>query len=221
MVKRVVPLREPIPLTIELFTTMHIVFVVLAYLVGSIPFGLLIGKMQGIDIRKYGSGNIGTSNVARTLGKKAAIQTLLGDGLKGLVMVVLARALFTDERWIVAVAVATVIGHNWSIYLRFKGGKGVTTTYGAYLGLAWLPALATIAAWLVITKATNKASIAALTSSLCASVFALLFGSSMPVLVFSVLGLLMIYIRHGENIKRLLAGKENTLSKTNDVEQEE
>ncbi len=78
MVKRVVPLRELIPLTVELLTTMHIVFVVLAYLVGSIPFGLLIGKMQGIDIRKYGSGNIGTSNVARTLGKKLRFKPCWG-----------------------------------------------------------------------------------------------------------------------------------------------
>lgn len=200
---------------------MKMALVLLAYLVGAIPFGLLIGKLRGIDIRKYGSGNIGTSNVARTLGKKAAIQTLLGDGLKGLLMVLLARVLFDEEPWIVAVALAAIIGHNWSIYLKFKGGKGVTTTYGAYLGLAWLPALATIAVWLAMTKATNKASIAALISSLCAPIFALLFRVSTPVLVFSVLGLLMIYIRHIENIKRLLAGKENTLSKTQDVEQEE
>lgn len=200
---------------------MKMALVLLAYLVGAIPFGLLIGKLRGIDIRKYGSGNIGTSNVARTLGKKAAIQTLLGDGLKGLLMVLLARVMFDDERWIVAVALAAIIGHNWSIYLKFKGGKGVTTTYGAYLGLAWLPALATIAVWLAMTKATNKASIAALTSSLCAPIFALLFGVSTSVLAFSVLGLLMIYIRHIENIKRLLAGKEHTLSKTQDVEQED
>lgn len=200
---------------------MNVLFVLVAYLVGSIPFGFLIGKMHGIDIRKYGSGNIGTSNVARTLGKKAAIQTLLGDGLKGLLMVILARLLFEQEGWIIAVALAAIIGHNWSIYLKGKGGKGVTTTYGAYLGLAWLPALATIITWLVITKATNKSSVAALISAASALIFALLFGTSMPVLLFAVISVVMIYLRHIDNIRRILAGEENTLSQTIDVEKEE
>ena len=200
---------------------MNILLVIVAYLVGSIPFGFMIGKMHGIDIRKYGSGNIGTSNVARTLGKKAAIQTLLGDGLKGLLMVILARLLLDQEGWIVAVALASIIGHNWSIYLKGKGGKGVTTTYGAYLGLAWLPALAAIITWLAITKITNKSSIAALTSALGAPIFALLFGVSTPVLFFAIISLVMIYVRHIDNIRRILAGEENTLSQTIDVEQEE
>ncbi len=206
---------------------MKILLVSMAYLLGSIPFGFAIGKLKGVDIRKYGSGNIGTSNVARTLGKKAAILTLLGDGLKGLIPVLLARVLFGKNNmwWIVAVGLAAIVGHNWSLYLKFKGGKGVTTTYATYLGIAWPAGLATILTWVVVTKATKKSSIAALTSSLCAPVYAYLFvhflQGAMPVVVFAVVGLIMIYIRHIENIKRLLAGQENRLDATIEVKQED
>lgn len=200
---------------------MNIVMIILAYLLGSIPFGFVIGKLKGVDVRKYGSGNIGTSNVARTLGKKAAILTLLGDGLKGLILVLLAKVLLENEIWVVAVGLAAIVGHNWSLYLKFKGGKGVTTTYGAYLGIAWQPALATILTWLGIVYFSKKSSIAALTSSVCAPVFAYFLTDSIPVRVFAVIGLVMIYIRHTANIKRILAGTENRLDAKIDVKQED
>lgn len=184
---------------------------------GSIPFGFLIGKMKGIDVRKYGSGNIGTSNVARTLGKKAAILTLLGDGLKGLIVVLLARIVLQgDLRWIAAAGIAGVIGHCWTVFLKFKGGKGVTTTYGAFLGIAWLPALATILTWVLVTLSTKKSSIAALISAPCAPIFAylsgfLISGDPLPGILFAAISLVIIYIRHIENIKRILAGTEHRL----------
>ena len=199
---------------------MNVVLLILAYLLGAIPFGFLIGKAKGIDVRKYGSGSIGTSNVARTLGKKAAILTLLGDGLKGLVPVLFARFFIENEVWLVAVALASIIGHNWPVYLKFKGGKGVTTTYGAFLGIAWIPALATIATWVVVTVLSKKSSIAALTSSVTAPLFAYLLGGSFPVVGFAMIGLVLIYLRHTENIRRILAGTENTLTKKIDVEQD-
>ena len=145
---------------------MNIVCLIIAYVLGSIHFGFVIGKAKGVDIRKYGSGNIGTSNVARILGKKAAMLTLLGDGLKGLLPVLLAKMLIENDIWIVAVGLAAIAGHNWSIFLKFKGGKGVTTTYGVYLGLAWLPGLLTILAWVIVTAVTNKSSVAALLSGI-------------------------------------------------------
>ena len=205
----------------NVYEIMHIFFIVCAYLLGSIPFGFAIGKIKGVDIRKYGSGNIGTSNVARILGKKAAIATLLGDGLKGLFPVLLARFLGLDEGWIVAVGLAAIAGHNWSMYLKFKGGKGVTTTYGAYLGIAWLPGLLTIATWLLVTKVTKKSSLAALSSSALGPIFALVLGNSQPVIIFAVLGAVMIYARHTENIKRILAGTENTLTDKVEVPENE
>ncbi len=192
---------------------------VLAYGLGSIPFGLLIGKAKGIDIRKYGSGNIGTSNVARILGKKAAIATLLGDGLKGLIPVLLTHLVpGNTEWWLAATAIAAIAGHNWPVWLRFKGGKGVTTTYGAFLGVAWLPALATILTWVVVTKITKKSSIAALTSALTAPLYALLFGTSGVVIAFAGIACAMIYVRHLSNIQRLISGTENRLDEKIDVE---
>lgn len=194
---------------------MTVVMLCVAYLSGSIPFGLILGKMKGIDIRQYGSGNIGTSNVARILGKKAAIATLLGDGLKGLLPVLLARMVIGNENmWpLIATGLAAVIGHNWPIWLRFKGGKGVTTTYGAFLGITWLPALVTILVWVLVSKLTHKASLAALISSPCAPLFAWLAGMilrtpALPALVFGLIACALIYIRHIANIQRLLAGTE-------------
>lgn len=192
--------------------------VVLAYLLGAIPFGYVIGKRKGIDIRQYGSGNIGTSNVKRILGKKAAAMTLLGDGLKGLIPVVMARALHVDGWWLVAVALAAIIGHNWPVYLKFKGGKGVTTTYGSFLGIAPVPALLTILIWVIVSKTTKKASIAALSSSVCAPILAFVFGGPLPVVAFALITMALIYLRHIENIKRLIAGKELTLHETIPVE---
>ena len=192
--------------------------VVLAYLLGAIPFGYLIGKRKGIDIRQHGSGNIGTSNVKRILGKKAAAMTLLGDGLKGLIPVVMARALHLDGWWLVAVALAAIIGHNWPVYLKFKGGKGVTTTYGSFLGIALLPALLTILIWVIVSKTTKKASIAALSSSVCAPILAFTFGGSLPIVAFALITMALMYLRHIENIKRLLSGKELTLTETIKVE---
>lgn len=205
---------------------MNILVIILSYLLGAIPFGFIIGKMKGIDVRKYGSGNIGTSNVARLLGKKAAILTLLGDGLKGLIAVLLARLLLDGELWFAAAGIAAVAGHNWTVFLKFKGGKGVTTTYGAFLGVAWLPALATILTWVLVTKITKKSSVAALTSAPCAPIFAYLHrfilpGDIFPGVLFAVITLIMIYIRHTENIKRIIAGTENRLDERISTEQED
>ncbi len=200
---------------------MNVVYLIIAYSLGSIPFGFVIGKAKGIDIRKYGSGNIGTSNVARILGKKAALLTLLGDGLKGLLPVLLAKLFIESDAWIVAVGLAAIAGHNWSIFLKFQGGKGVTTTYGAYLGIAWLPGLLTILVWIVVTGVTNKSSVAALLSAACAPILAFALRTSAPILIFAAIGAVLIYLRHIENIRRILAGTENTLTKTEDIERDD
>jgi len=205
---------------------LNIFVLVVSYLLGSIPFGYLIGKMKGIDVRQYGSGNIGTSNVARTVGKKAAMLTLLGDGLKGLIPVLLARALLGGNVWAAAAGLAAVIGHNWPVFLKFKGGKGVTTTYGAFLGIAWLPALVTILIWILVSRTTRKASIAALISAPCAPILAylatlLIPGAQLPVILFAVITFILIYIRHVDNIKRLIAGTELRLDQKIPTDKEE
>jgi acyl phosphate:glycerol-3-phosphate acyltransferase len=190
---------------------------VVAYLLGSIPFGFLIGKRRGIDIRQYGSGNIGTSNVGRVLGKKAAILTLLGDGLKGVGAVLLAGLVIGEYSWSAAAGLAAIIGHNWPVYLRFKGGKGVTTTYGAFLALSWLPGLATILTWVLVTWKTNKSSVAALVSAPCAVLFAGVFQIPQAGLGFAALTAGLIYLRHIDNIKRMLAGTETRLDDKIDI----
>ncbi len=201
---------------------MKIVVLLVSYLLGSIPFGFIIGKIKGIDVRKYGSGNIGTSNVGRILGKKAAIITLLGDGVKGLIAVLLARVLLDgDTSWLAVAGIASIIGHNWTVFLKFKGGKGVTTTYGAFLGIAWLPALATILTWVLVTLTTKKSSVAALISAPCAPLFAYLFGAPLPAILFAVLTFIMIYARHTENIKRILSGTELSLTDKIETDKED
>lgn len=194
---------------------MNVGMVAAAYFLGAIPFGYLIAKTKGVDIRQAGSGNIGATNVERVLGKTAGKITLLCDGLKGLLPVLLARAATQDERWLAAVALATIIGHNWPVYLQFKGGKGVTTTYGSFLGLAWLPAAQTILIWVAVKKMTKTASIAALTSSACAPLFVIgffhqpsRFQTGASALVFAVITAVLIYLRHIPNIQRLLANEE-------------
>ncbi|PIE33626.1 acyl-phosphate glycerol 3-phosphate acyltransferase [candidate division KSB3 bacterium] len=200
---------------------MNIVCLIIAYILGSIPFGFVIGKTKGIDIRKYGSGNIGTSNVTRVLGKKAAILTLLGDGLKGLLPVLLARWVLDSDTWLVATGLAAIAGHNWSVFLNFRGGKGVTTTYGAYLGIAWLPGLLTIFSWVIVTVMTKKSSVAALLSAICAPILALVLGTSLPILMFAIIGAALIYVRHIDNIRRIVAGTENALTDKIEIEQDE
>lgn len=201
---------------------LKIVLIVLAYLSGSIPFGYVLGKRRGIDIRKYGSGNIGTSNVVRTLGKKAALMTLLGDGFKGLIPVLLTRVMLPDDYvWSVIVGLAAIAGHNWPIYLKFKGGKGVTTTYGAFLGIALLPALATIGTWILITYLSKQSSIAALISAPCAPLYAYLFGVPAAGIWFALIGAVLIYIKHITNIQRLLKGTEIPLTQKADMNTKE
>jgi glycerol-3-phosphate acyltransferase PlsY len=123
--------------------------------------------------------------------------------------------------WLVATGIAAIAGHNWPVWLKFRGGKGVTTTYGAFLGIAWLPALATILTWVIVTRITNKSSLAALISSPAAPIFALLFRTPGSVIVFGIITFIMIYIRHISNIQRLLSGTESRLDDKIDVDQTE
>ena len=130
-------------------------------------------------------------------------------GMHGLVGIV------RGKRWLAAVALSTIIGHNWPVYLQFKGGKGVTTTYGSFLGLAWLPAAQTILIWVAVKKMTKTASIAALTSSACAPLFVIgffhqpsRFQTGASALVFALIAAVLIYLRHIPNIQRLLVNEE-------------
>ncbi|HKB59647.1 MAG TPA: glycerol-3-phosphate 1-O-acyltransferase PlsY [Gallionellaceae bacterium] len=191
-----------------------LLFVVGAYLLGSIPFAIVASKALRLpDPRTYGSNNPGATNVLRTGNKQAAILTLAGDVIKGVVAVLLARHFFVGEQWVVfLVAVAVFLGHVFSVFLHFKGGKGVATALGVLLALNWVMGLVALGIWLAVAAIFRYSSVAALAAALGASIFALL-SSSMPnpyVLAAVVMAGLLIW-RHTSNIKNLIAGTETRI----------
>ena len=139
-----------------------ILLVLFGYVLGSVPTGYLVGRALGVDVRKVGSGNIGTANVLRAAGKWAAVLTLAGDMLKGLVPVVVARLTVQNEWLIAAVAFAAVVGHCWPVFLRFKGGKAVATGAGTTIGLAPLIGLCLFAFWWAVVLLSRYTSLGAI-----------------------------------------------------------
>ena len=193
---------------------MPYVLTVLAYLLGSIPSGVVVARLRGgIDPRQEGSGNIGATNVLRTLGPKAALMTLLGDILKGLLPVLAARLLLPPgSSWIYAVAAAAIVGHDFSFLLRFKGGKGVATTIGALLALNPAVAGMCILSWLAVVSVTRYSSAGALVAAFLSPVYAVLFTDGKGMVVFCLAaGSLLVYL-HRENIGRLASGTEKRIS---------
>ena len=178
----------------------------LAYLVGAIPFGLLLTRWAGLgDIRAIGSGNIGATNVLRTGKKGLAAATLLLDGGKGAVCVLLAWPYGMTAA--LTAAGFAVLGHIFPIWLRFKGGKGVATVLGVWLALAWPIGLAACGVWLLVAQIFKYSSLAALVAIGTMPVIAGLFGMTGAAGVGALLAIL-VFIRHSANIRRLLAGTE-------------
>ena len=190
--------------------------VIAAYLIGSLSFAVIVSKYYSMDDpRTYGSGNPGATNVLRSGKKKAAALTLLGDALKGLVAVVLARclqdALNLSDIAIAAVAVATLVGHMWPLFFGFKGGKGVATALGVLLALSPATALVCAAIWLVMAFGFKVSSLAALAATVAAPLVAFWL---MPYPSWAwatvVIAVLVLY-RHKSNIQNLLQGKEGKI----------
>jgi len=182
------------------------------YLIGSVPFGLLLTKAAGLgDIRQVGSGNIGATNVLRTGRKGLAAATLILDGLKGAVAVLLARQFLVDQD--VVVGTAAVLGHLFPVWLGFRGGKGVATGLGVLLAAAWPVGLACCAVWLVAAKLLKMSSAAALTAFAAAPLFALVLSSADHALMALLIAVLVFW-RHEANIRRLLAGTEPRIGKS-------
>ena len=182
------------------------------YLIGSVPFGLLLTKAAGLgDIRQVGSGNIGATNVLRTGRKGLAAATLILDGLKGAVAVLLARYFLGDQD--VVAGTAAVLGHLFPVWLGFRGGKGVATGLGVLLAAAWPVGLACCAVWLVAAKLLKMSSAAALTAFAAAPLFALVLSSADHALMALLIAVLVFW-RHEANIRRLLAGTEPRIGKS-------
>lgn len=186
------------------------------YLLGSIPFGLVLCLLAGYgDIRKIGSGNIGATNVLRTGNKFLAVLTLVLDSSKGAIAVLLALAL-GDKHAMFGAALGAVLGHNFPVWLKFKGGKGVATTLGTFLALAWPVGLACCASWLVTALITRISSLSALVALALAPIFVALFGDPHMIYLVGTISLLG-WIRHKDNITRLLAGTEPKIGKKKDA----
>jgi glycerol-3-phosphate acyltransferase PlsY len=191
----------------------YLVTAVLAYLVGSIPFGVLVTRALGLgDLRSIGSGNIGATNVLRTGNKAAAAATLLLDGGKGAVAVLLARALAGEEAAMVA-GLAAFLGHLYPVWLGFRGGKGVATFLGVMLALAWPAGLAACATWLAVAAATRYSSLAALVAAAATPLWLLLLGHGDAAWLGVALAVL-VFVRHHANIRRLLAGTEPRIGRS-------
>lgn len=193
----------------------HALLILMAYLIGSISFAVLVSKVMGLpDPHSYGSGNPGATNVLRTGSKAAAILTLLGDAAKGYVAVLLARALIgvDIDSWVLpAVAIAAFVGHLFPVFHGFKGGKGVATALGILLAINWVLGLTTLSTWLIVAVFLRYSSLAALISALFAPVyFVFLFGVQPMAVAIVTMSALLIW-RHRSNIKNLLNGTEGRL----------
>ncbi|MGO4909407.1 glycerol-3-phosphate 1-O-acyltransferase PlsY [Pseudorhodobacter sp. W20_MBD10_FR17] len=189
-----------------------ILVAVLAYLLGSVPFGLVITRALGLgDLRKIGSGNIGATNVLRTGNKPAAFATLLLDAGKGGIAVLIARALVGNDAAQLA-ALASFLGHIFPVWLGFKGGKGVATFLGTLLALAWPVGLAACGSWLVAAAIWRISSLAALIAAASSTLWMLAFGHGQMMILGAILTL-VVYWRHAENIKRIKAGTEPKIGK--------
>jgi glycerol-3-phosphate acyltransferase PlsY len=180
---------------------------VVGYLLGSVPFGMVITRLFGLgNLRSIGSGNIGATNVLRTGSKKAAAATLVLDGGKGAVAVLLARSMATEDAAQLAGLMA-FLGHCFPVWLGFRGGKGVATFLGLMLALAWPAGLACCATWLAAAKVSRISSVGALVAAVASPLWLALFGYG-DTIALAVVLTVIVYIRHAANISRILAGKE-------------
>lgn len=181
----------------------------IAYLLGSIPFGLVIGKLfYDVDVRKHGSGNVGTTNVFRVLGKRAGIAVLVCDMLKGYVPAALAAWLF-DPWFAIFIAAAPVVGHIYSIFLKGRGGKGIATGAGVVGALVPLVFVLVVTIWIMLVLVTRYVSVASLTAASLVPVFAFVFDEPLPYKIAGVLVAVVVWWAHRGNLHRLMAGKEN------------
>jgi acyl phosphate:glycerol-3-phosphate acyltransferase len=178
------------------------------YLVGTIPFGVLITRFSGVgDVRNIGSGNIGATNVLRTGRKDLALLTLLGDGGKGAVAVLVARALWGPEAGVLAGG-AAFVGHLFPVWLGFKGGKGVATFFGVMLAVAWPVGVAAALTWLAVAFLSKYSSAGALSAVAMSPLYALALHEPRAIIALALVMAVLIFVRHHENIARLLAGTE-------------
>lgn len=193
-----------------------IIFLIITYFIAAIPFGLLISRVFAKkDIRKHGSNNIGATNVSRVLGKKLGLLTLILDGSKGAITVVLARYYFHDitdlHLMLVLVATVAVLGHIYPIYLKFRGGKGVATAIATILALDPVIGITISAIWIVAFLLFRVSAVASLVSIFSSSILSFYYHATDSQTIFCLLIFIVIFCRHKENILRLISGEEKKI----------
>lgn len=196
----------------------QILFLVLTYVIAAIPFGLLLTKtFVKKDVREFGSGNIGATNVARVAGKKIAFATLILDGMKGAIMIIAARFIFADadnlHLFLVVVAGVAVMAHIFPIYLKFKGGKGVATAIAVLLALDLSIGFVAIGTWVLLFALFRTSSISSLSAIFSAILFSLYYEAPQSQIIFCCFLFALITIRHKENLILLFSGKEKKFKK--------
>lgn len=200
----------------------YALIVIVAYLLGSIPFGLIISRAHGVDIREHGSGNIGATNVWRVLGRKWGLLTFFGDWAKGLLAVLLGMWIgarfpgaFRDHSFAgIVAAIGCILGHSCPVWLKFKGGKGVATSLGVIVGMMPLASAIVLGIWGIVFKASRYVSLASIVAALALPVvvIALIFAGLVhgwANFYFACAAALLVIARHRANIARLIAGNEN------------
>jgi glycerol-3-phosphate acyltransferase PlsY len=181
-----------------------------AYCIGSIPTGLLLAKaFGGVDIRTKGSGNIGATNVYRTLGRKIGLLTLVGDCLKGLLPVLAAKALQLPVAWIALIGIAAFLGHIFPIFLRFKGGKGVATALGVFLATSPLAVLGALVVFIVVLVSRKYVSLASIAAAAVMPLLTTLINRDATIVAMSLVISVIVILKHHENIARLRNGTES------------
>ncbi|GGF87809.1 glycerol-3-phosphate 1-O-acyltransferase PlsY [Paenibacillus abyssi] len=187
--------------------------VVVSYLLGSLAFSILIAKwVKGIDIRQHGSGNAGATNTLRVLGKGPAIAVFLLDIAKGILAVFIGDWLSGGNEWTMVLSgLASIVGHNWPIWFRFKGGKGIATTVGVMATLSFLPTLYAGLLAILLIVITRYVSLGSLVFAAFTPLFLVLLGKPLPLLWASLIICAFAFLRHRTNIVKLVQGKENKL----------
>lgn len=183
--------------------------IIISFLFGSIPFGYLLGLLKGVDIRKRGSGNVGATNVARVLGKKYGVVVYILDFLKGFIPTYIAVKLYGLESWTVTwVGLAAVLGHMFSPFLGFKGGKGVATASGVLFGISPLFGLSVLLLWFTAYKLFGYVSLASILAALAAVYLSGMVGFPLNVKFLITLVAVLILVKHRSNVERLIEGRE-------------
>jgi len=185
-----------------------LLLIVLAFMIGSIPFGTIIATVKGVALRQVGSGNVGATNVLRTIGVWPAVFTLIGDIAKGMAAVAIGKYFLGDTPIVGTIGFAAVLGHTHSLFLGFKGGKGVATSIGVLLLYVPKVAVITILIWIIVVSFTRYSSLGAIIALGLLPLSILLFDFGKEKLIFSILIAVLILLKHSTNIKRLVSGKE-------------